>query len=329
MLIDTARIRVKAGDGGNGCKSFRREKFVPFGGPNGGDGGRGGSIVIEASRGHSTLLDFRYKREIKAERGHHGLGSRKTGRSGEGVVLKVPVGTMIKDVDIGEILADLDEVGKSFVVAAGGRGGRGNARFATSTNRAPTRCEEGRPGEERMVELELKLVADVGLVGLPNAGKSTLLSTISAARPKIGSFPFTTLSPVLGLVPFDIDRSFVVADLPGLIEGAHQGKGLGDRFLRHIERTRVLVVLVDSSDPDPEVSYRTLLHELRSYGFGVSEKPRIVALTKMDLGSGVRSGDVAFGGEDIVEISSATGAGLEKLKGMMRALLDEADRTVE
>ncbi len=329
MLLDVAKITVKAGDGGDGCMSFRREKFVPFGGPNGGDGGRGGSVIFEASSSRSTLLDFRYKRLYKAERGHHGLGSRKTGRSAEHILLKVPVGTVIKDLGTGKILVDLDEHGKRFVVAVGGRGGRGNARFATATDRAPKRREEGRPGQELTIELELKLIADAGLVGLPNAGKSTLLSTISAARPKIGSFPFTTLSPVLGLVDFDFDRSFVVADLPGLIEGAHLGKGLGDKFLRHIERTRVLVLLVDSTDEDPEASYRTLLHELESYGFGVAEKPRIIALTKLDLGSGVGAGDVTFGGENIVEISSATGVGLKKLKGMIRALIDEVDALTE
>ena len=325
MLIDTARIEVRGGNGGNGCKSFRREKYVPRGGPNGGDGGNGGDVVLVAAEGRSTLLDFRYRRHLRAERGRHGGGSNKRGRDGEATVVEVPVGTLVKDGETDEILGDLDESGARLVVARGGRGGRGNAAFATATDRAPTRFEEGRPGEERVIDLELKLIADVGLVGLPNAGKSTLLSSISAARPKIADFPFTTLSPVLGLVHYGIDGSFVAADLPGLIEGAHEGKGLGHRFLRHTERTRVLVVLVDATDPDPAESFRTVLNELERYGRGLAERPRIVALSKIDLLSEEPGTPGGLEAERVLAISSATGRGLDELKSGIVELLARAD----
>lgn len=324
MLIDAATVELKAGDGGDGCRSFRREKFVPRGGPDGGDGGNGGDIVFEADAGRSTLADFRYRRHYKAERGRHGMGARKRGRDGEDIVLRVPVGTILRNRETGEVIADLDEPGMRVVAAAGGRGGKGNARFATATTQAPTRCEPGRPGDEIIVDLELKLIADVGLVGLPNAGKSTMLSTISAARPKIGDYPFTTLSPVLGLVPFGIDQGFVVADLPGIIEGAHEGKGLGDRFLKHIERTRVIVVLVDSSDEDPEESYRVIVGELERYGEGLDEKPRIVVLTKADVGVGTDASGFRFGGERVLVVSSVSGQGIEEMKRAVRELLDGA-----
>src|ERR1700757_1011733 len=251
MFIDEAKIRVKAGDGGNGCMAFRREKFVPRGGPSGGDGGKGGDVVMESSERHNTLVHFRFNPEHKAERGRHGEGSNRSGREGADVVLKVPVGTILYDADSNELVHDFARPDERIVIARGGRGGRGNARFATSTHQAPRECEPGRPGEERAYRLELKLLADVGLVGYPNVGKSTLISRISAARPKIADYPFTTLEPNLGVVAVGEEPeviSFVVADIPGLIEGAHSGAGLGTQFLRHIERTRLLVHLVDVSD---------------------------------------------------------------------------------
>src|SRR6059036_2297272 len=272
MFIDEAKIRVKAGDGGNGCVAFRREKYVPRGGPSGGDGGKGGDIYMESSERHNTLVHFRFNPEYSAQRGRHGEGSKKTGRDGEGIVLKVPVGTILYDEDTGEIVHDFAHADDRIVVARGGRGGRGNARFATSTHQAPREHEDGRPGEERVYRLELKLLADVGLVGYPNVGKSTLISRISAARPKIADYPFTTLQPNLGVVvvgqPPD-EKSFVVADIPGLIEGAHAGSGLGTQFLRHIERTRLLVHLVDVSDasgrPDPVKDVEVIMAELASF----------------------------------------------------------------
>ena len=325
MLIDYAKIEVKGGDGGNGCVSFRREKFVPRGGPNGGDGGHGGSVVFEAARGLSSLLDFRYKKHYKAQKGRNGIGANKRGRDGEDIVLLVPPGTMVKDHESGDVLADLEEDGARIVVAKGGRGGRGNARFATAVEQAPRHCEGGRPGAELMIELELKLLADVGLVGLPSAGKSTLLSRVSAARPKIGDFPFTTLSPVLGIVGHGSVDSFVMADLPGLIEGAHTGKGLGHRFLRHIERTMVLVILLDSSSETLEEDYRTLLGELESYGEGLSEKPRIVALNKIDLFPDEAAPTARFGGEEVHQVSAMTGEGLDGLTYALVAILAELE----
>jgi len=282
-FIDTAEIHVKAGDGGVGCVSFRREKYVPKGGPDGGNGGRGGDVVLRANRHLNTLLDFHYRRIYKAERGEHGLGARKSGKSGRPIVLEVPVGTLVKEAGTDNIIADIVDDEQEVVVAKGGRGGRGNAAFATATNQAPRRYERGEPGDERDLELELKLLADVGFVGLPNSGKSTLISVISAAKPKIADYPFTTLVPNLGIVRVDIGKSFVVADIPGLIEGAHLGKGLGLQFLRHIERTRVLVFLIEASSKNPVEDYRILLNELWLYNKDLVRKPRLVALTKTDL----------------------------------------------
>ncbi|MBD3367281.1 MAG: GTPase ObgE [Candidatus Eisenbacteria bacterium] len=323
MLVDTAKAEVRGGRGGDGCVSFRREKFVPRGGPDGGDGGRGGDVIVEADEGKSTLVDLHYRRHYRAGSGQHGSGARKSGRSGEDVVIRVPVGTVLRDAETGEVLADLDEPGERVVVAKGGGGGRGNARFATSTDRAPRRAEEGRHGVERMVEFELKLMADVGLVGLPNAGKSTLLRKLSAARPRVGDYPFTTLSPVLGLVRYGIDGSFVVADLPGLIEGAHEGKGLGHQFLRHIERTRVLVVLIDAAADDPATDYRVLMEELERHDADLTDKPRVVAWSKVDLRGPDGPPEASFGGERVVSVSGLTGEGVDDL---VRLLIDLVER---
>lgn len=285
MFIDEAIITVAAGDGGDGCMSFRREKFVPRGGPDGGDGGDGGSVVLEADPNLSTLLAYRYKTRYRAPRGRHGQGAGKTGRSGKDLVLRVPVGTLVTDRERVEILADLSAPGERFVAAAGGRGGRGNARFATPTRRAPTRHEPGGEGEVRALRLELKLLADVGLVGFPNAGKSTLISRVSAARPKIADYPFTTLEPHLGVVDAGEFRTFVVADIPGLIEGAHRGAGLGHRFLRHIERCRLLLHLVDPTAPerDPVQGILTIRDELGRHRAELADKPVILVLTKSDV----------------------------------------------
>src|SRR5438128_1425662 len=290
MFIDEAKIRVKAGGGGNGCVAFRREKYVPRGGPSGGDGGKGGDIYMESSERHNTLVHFRFNPEYKAQRGRHGEGANKTGREGEDIILKVPVGTILYDDETGEKIHDFSQPDERIVVARGGRGGRGNARFATSTHQAPREHEDGRPGEERVYRLELKLLADVGLVGYPNVGKSTLISRISAARPKIADYPFTTLEPNLGVVvvgrPPD-EKSFVVADIPGLIEGAHAGSGLGTQFLRHIERTRLLVHMVDVSDasgrPDPVKDFEVIMTELESFGAGLEQKPMMVVAAKADV----------------------------------------------
>src|SRR5579872_6451744 len=290
MFIDEAKIRVKAGDGGNGCMAFRREKFVPRGGPSGGDGGKGGDVIMESSERHNTLVHFRFNPEYKAERGRHGEGSNKTGREGQDIILKVPVGTIVYDEETGQKVFDFSAPDQRMVIAQGGRGGRGNARFATSVHQAPREHEPGRPGEEHTYRLELKLLADVALVGFPNVGKSTLISRISAARPKIADYPFTTLEPNLGVVtigdPPD-DDSYVVADIPGLIEGASAGHGLGTQFLRHVERTRLLLHLIDVSDasgrPDPVQDFKVIMHELESWGTGLEEKPMIVVASKLDV----------------------------------------------
>lgn len=301
MFVDEAKIYVKAGDGGNGCVAFRREKYVPRGGPSGGDGGSGGSIYLEANPNDNTLLRYRYNREFKADRGRHGEGSNCTGHCGDDMTLLVPVGTVAYDQMTNETIADLAEPGQRVLIAHGGRGGRGNQNFAKPWHQAPREHEDGQPGEERHVRLELKLLADVGLVGYPNAGKSTLISVISAARPKIANYPFTTLEPNLGVVSADsvpqsassgagkesnhIGRTFVVADLPGLIEGAHEGAGLGIRFLRHVERTRLLVHLIDTSDftdADPVHSFEAINGELISFSPALGEKPMIVVATKLD-----------------------------------------------
>lgn len=289
VFVDEAKIYVKAGDGGNGCVAFRREKYVPRGGPSGGDGGDGGDIVLEATPHDNTLLRYRYNREFRAERGRHGEGSNKTGQSGDDLLLKIPIGTVVFDEESGEPLCDLTEAGQQFVVARGGRGGRGNQHFAKPWHQAPRESEEGQPGEQRRLRLELKLLADVGLVGFPNAGKSTLISVISAARPKVADYPFTTLEPHLGVVSADPGaaepRTFVVADLPGLIEGAHQGAGLGTRFLRHIERTRLVAHLVDTSDgatEDPVRAFEIICGELAAFSKELAAKPMLVVASKLD-----------------------------------------------
>lgn len=283
QFIDEAKIFVKAGDGGNGCVSFRHEKYVPKGGPDGGNGARGGSVIIRADRQLNTLLDFKYRRQYKAENGENGRGKDQEGKSGKDVVLKVPCGTLVRDAAKGKIIIDLVNDGDELTIARGGTGGRGNGEFATPTNQAPRFAEPGTPGEERDIILELKLLAEVGLVGYPNAGKSTLISVISAAKPKIADYPFTTLAPNLGLVRYAEGKSFVVADIPGLIEGAHTGKGLGIQFLRHIERTKVLVFLIESTSEDPKKDYQVLLHELASYKSLIAKKKKIVAITKIDI----------------------------------------------
>jgi GTPase len=284
MFVDEARISVAGGNGGNGCASFRREKFVPKGGPDGGDGGHGGSVIVVADPEVNTLLPFRYRSIFEAERGRHGEGAQRTGRSGKDLEVRVPVGTILYDADQDVVLADLAGEGDRVVVARGGHGGRGNARFTSSTNRAPTRHEPGGEGERRTLKLELRLLADVGLVGFPNAGKSTFLSRVSAAHPKIADYPFTTLSPVLGVAQADGERTFVVADIPGLIEGAHAGAGLGDRFLRHVERCRVLLHLVDptASERSIEVAVDAIDRELSLYDPALAEKAQILVLTKKD-----------------------------------------------
>ena len=325
MFIDEARILVKAGDGGNGCLAFRREKFVPRGGPSGGDGGRGGDVVLVSTVHQNTLLQFRFNPEHKAERGRHGEGSQRTGAEGRSLDVQVPVGTVVYDESTGERLYDFTQPGERFTVARGGKGGKGNARFATSTHQAPTEHEPGRPGDEKHLRLELKLLADVGLVGFPNAGKSTLISRISAARPKIADYPFTTLEPNLGVVQFGDFRSFVVADIPGLIEGAHLGHGLGIQFLRHIERTRLLAHLVDLSDTsgrDPVQDFETVMEELASFSDDLVKKPMILVATKMDAAQDAERVArlrtlAAERGLPCFEISSVTGQGIEALKFAM------------
>jgi GTPase len=338
VFVDEAKILVKAGNGGNGCVAFRREKYVPRGGPSGGDGGNGGSILLEANPNDNTLLRYRYNREFKADRGRHGEGSNCTGHSGDDMILQVPVGTLVFDDNSNEVLADLAVPGQRVLVAKGGRGGRGNQNFAKPWHQAPREHEDGQPGEERHLRLELKLLADVGLVGFPNAGKSTLISVISAARPKIANYPFTTLEPNLGVVNADGDgqgrgvgRTFVVADLPGLIEGAHEGAGLGIRFLRHVERTRLLVHLIDTSDAseaDPVHSFEVISGELRAFSGALAEKPMIVVATKLDattnrshldaLQQFCRDRNLEFN-----SISAATGQGVREL---VRSIADALDK---
>lgn len=339
MFIDEAIIRVKAGDGGNGCVAFRREKFVPRGGPSGGDGGKGGDVIMESSERHNTLVHFRFNPEHKAQRGRHGEGSNKTGREGEDVVLKVPVGTILYDNETGERVHDFSTPDETIIIARGGRGGRGNAQFATSTHQAPRECEPGRPGEERAYRLELKLLADVALVGFPNVGKSTLISRISAARPKIADYPFTTLQPNLGVVAVGEEpavKSFVVADIPGLIEGAHTGAGLGTQFLRHIERTRLLVQLVDVSDgsgrPDPVKDVEVIMGELASFGAGLEQKPMIMAASKIDVANKDKLANLKRyckkHGLDLFPISAVTGKGIDDLKYVMAEKVEEVRLSV-
>jgi GTP-binding protein len=338
MFIDEAKIRVKAGDGGNGCLAFRREKYVPRGGPSGGDGGKGGDVVMESSERHNTLVHFRFNPEYKAERGRHGEGAKRTGREGEDVVLKVPVGTILYDAETGEKIHDFSHADERIVVARGGRGGRGNAQFATSTHQAPREHEEGRPGEERVYRLELKLLADVGLVGFPNVGKSTLIARISAARPKIADYPFTTLEPNLGVVVVGEapnEKSFVVADIPGLIEGAHAGAGLGTQFLRHIERTRLLVHLVDVSDgsgrPDVVNDVEVIMGELKSFGAQLEDKPVIMVASKIDVANKDKLAKLKRyckkQGLELYAISAVTGKGVEELKYAMAEKVEQLRET--
>ncbi len=318
MFIDRARIEVKAGDGGNGCVAFRREKFVPKGGPSGGDGGRGGDVTLVADPDVNTLLPFRYRHRFAAGRGAHGEGSRRSGRSGRDLVVAVPVGTTVYDDDTGERVADLTSAGERVVIEKGGRGGRGNAHFATPTRRAPREAEPGAAGASRRLRLELRLLADVGLVGLPNAGKSSLLSRISAARPKVADYPFTTTEPILGVVPLPNAPGIVVADIPGLIEGAHRGAGLGHEFLRHIERTRLLVHVVDLAGSDPMAQLATVRAELARYSPPLDRRPVIIAANKMDLPEArarweTFSARMAAQGQAVVAISAATGEGIPAL----------------
>lgn len=330
-FIDYVKIHVKAGDGGRGCVSFRREKYVPRGGPDGGDGGKGGNIIIKATKELNTLLDLRYQREYKAQKGEHGKGSNKHGRDGEGRIILVPVGTLIKNAETEEVIADLDHHDAEVVAAKGGRGGLGNAHFATPTRQSPKFAQPGEKGEEKWLILELKLLADVGLIGLPNAGKSTLISVISSAKPKIADYPFTTLVPNLGVVKLEDFRSFVVADIPGLIEGAHRGAGLGFQFLRHVERTSILLHLVDISDmltTDPVEDFEKINKELVLYSPDLLNKPVAVAGTKLDIAHDRIRLDRLRNycrdkGLDFFPISSATGEGIKELVKYLSKKMEE------
>ena len=332
MFIDEAKIRVKAGDGGNGCMAFRREKFVPKGGPSGGDGGHGGDILMESSLSHNTLVHFRFNPEHKSERGGHGLGSNCSGTSGDALILKVPVGTVLYDVESGEQIHDFARVGESLLIARGGRGGRGNQHFATSTHQAPREHELGRSGEERHYRLELRLLADAGLVGYPNVGKSTLISRVSAAKPKIANYAFTTLEPNLGVVSvgdWPHVESFTIADLPGLIEGAHLGAGLGIQFLKHIERTSVIVHLIDVSDgsgrPDPVEDFKVITEELKSFDPALAAKPTLLVAAKIDVANPDKLKKLRTMAKrrklPLHEISAVTGEGIEPLKYALGALV--------
>lgn len=334
MFVDRVTIYVRGGDGGNGCLSFRREKYAPRGGPNGGDGGAGGSVVLRAAEGLTNLAHLSQQRHWKAERGEHGQGSDCTGRGAPDLVIEVPPGTIVRDRDRGHVLRDLKEDGDWLAVARGGRGGHGNAHFKSSTNRAPRQHEKGFPGEERWVVLELKVIADVGLVGLPNAGKSTLLSRISRAHPEIADYPFTTKYPNLGTVHAGGDRAFVVADIPGLIEGAHEGHGLGHEFLRHVERTRLLVHLVEavpSDGSDPLANYRTIRQELEHYSPALAERPEVLVVTKMDLTGAAQSrARIAEAlGREVLAISAVTGQGIPPLIHRIADLLEQTPAAPE
>jgi len=328
MFFDEAKIYVKGGDGGNGCVAFRREKFVPFGGPSGGDGGAGGDVYLVASSHRNTLLHFKHQVHFRAGRGQHGRGKNQTGRRGDDVFIEVPLGTVVRDADTRVVLADLTEPGQRVCVARGGRGGRGNAAFATSTNQAPRLAEKGEPGQERWLYLELKLIADVGIVGVPNAGKSTLLAAVSAARPKIADYPFTTLEPNLGVVAVDENTTFVLADLPGLIEGASQGAGLGHKFLRHTERTRLLIHLLNGASADPLADYRAINEELALFSPNLAGKPQVVVLNKMDLPQAREMWpsiqvEMKRRGVEAMSISAVTGEGVKPLMRRVANLLTE------
>ena len=317
QFLDSAKVYVRSGDGGNGCVSFRREKYVEFGGPNGGDGGRGGDVIVECVANLNTLLDFRYQQHFKAKKGGNGMGQNRTGAKGADVVLKVPPGTQILDEDGETLIADLTEPGTRIVLLEGGNGGFGNTHFKTSTNQAPRRANPGLPGEEMYLWLRLKLIGDVGIVGLPNAGKSTFLATVSRAKPKIADYPFTTLHPNLGVVRFG-GLDFVIADIPGLIEGAHEGAGIGDRFLGHVERTAVLLHLVDATSEDPAEAYEIVRGEIEAYGAGLEDKPEVLVLSKADavdpddLKKKLRALKKAAGATPLI-VSSATGKGVQEV----------------
>ena len=329
-FIDEALITVQSGDGGRGCVSLRREKYVPRGGPDGGDGGKGGDVILKSSLHRRTLYPFQFKRQFKAQKGAHGQGKQKTGRNGPDLVIEIPPGTLVKDAATGEVLKDFITAGESYTVAQGGRGGLGNARFKTSTNRTPRYAQPGEAGQIRQLKLELKLLADVGIIGLPNAGKSTLISLISSATPKIANYPFTTLTPTLGVVETDWGDPFVVADIPGLIEGAHQGAGLGTQFLRHVERTRILIHLIDAGAIDPEHPrdhFKTVNRELKSFNPQLTQKPQIVALNKMDL-PGAPDAAKAFAAaldpEPVILISAKENQGVNHLISRTIELLDKS-----
>ena len=336
-FLDKAKVYVRSGDGGAGSTSFRREKYVEFGGPDGGDGGKGGDVWVEATDALNTLIDYRFQQHHKAGTGVHGMGRNRTGAKGPDKILKVPTGTQVIDADTDEILIDLTEEGQRALLARGGNGGWGNARFKTSTNQAPRKSNPGEPGEERWVWLRLKLIADVGLVGLPNAGKSTFLSTVSAAKAKIADYPFTTLVPQLGVVEMGTTERFTIADLPGLIEGASEGAGLGDRFLGHVERCAAICHLVSGTADDPAADYALIRKELEDYGYGLDEKPEVVALTKADILSDEEISEKAQAlenacGTDVYVMSSATHKGLQSVNGALFALVrdrrmaDKADK---
>ncbi len=326
--MDEAIITVRSGDGGRGCVSFRREKFVPQGGPDGGDGGKGGDLVLKTISGKRTLYQFQYKKDFKAQSGGHGQGKQKTGKSGDDLIIEIPPGTVITDAFTNQVIKDFIKPGESIVLAKGGRGGQGNRRFKTSTNRAPRFAQPGEPGKTLTVKLELKLLADVGIIGLPNAGKSTLISVISSARPKIANYPFTTLTPNLGVVQTDWGEPFVVADIPGLIAGAHKGAGLGIRFLRHIERTHILIHLIDVSAidlNDPLGVYKTINKELALYSKKLAQKHQVVVLNKLDLPGANKTANMfqsALKDQKVTLISAATGKGVEELKSQLVQLLN-------
>jgi GTPase len=336
-FIDEVKIRVIAGDGGRGCISFRREKFIPRGGPNGGNGGKGGDVIALADPQLTTLLDLRYQKQYKAGRGEHGLGKDQHGKTGEDRIIKVPVGTIIRDAATGELLGDLKEAQQQFVVAAGGRGGKGNAHFVSSTNRSPRFAQPGEPGEDKELEIELRLLADVGIIGLPNAGKSTLIAAISAVRPKIADYPFTTLVPNLGVVGYGEGKSFVVADIPGLIEGAHEGHGLGDKFLRHVTRTSLLIHLLDASnidDKDPLAQWKTVNRELELFDPELGKKPQIVVANKIDLPAGKNHAKLLAkklpkGNQPLHSISAATTEGARALVRYVGMRLEEIKQQEE
>lgn len=332
-FVDEAKFYVKGGDGGNGCVSFRREKYVPKGGPNGGDGGRGGSVYIRATKKIQSLIDFKYRSHFKAGRGGHGQGKDKHGAKGSSLVIEVPTGSVIKDVDSGEILVDLTDEGQQYLAAGGGKGGLGNTHFASGSNRTPRIATDGRPGAERWLKIELKLIADIGLVGLPNAGKSSLLSNLSAANPKIGDYPFTTLEPQLGILRDKYSNPYIIADIPGLIEDAHKGVGLGHSFLKHIERTSIILHVVDISEDDHRHNYLVLENELKKYKDGLSDRVKVIALNKTDLVDPDMvleiEAEYRKSGREAMSVSALSGSGIANLRlkliEMMEALEQETD----